>query len=233
MKKSQSGGGIKSKMNGFVDNGFAILKEKAGFLSAVFSTLVVQLIVVALVAYYLGQSSDRLAKVQQWYIAYIVAMFVIIIVLAFVTMHPFLKFTLFSVFSMLIGVTMAIATNKVSKEVIHACIKGTFGVFVLFVLLGLAITVSGINISWLGIVLFLALLFLVIVRIVFTTIKDSSKKTQRIFAVLGILLFSLYIMYDTYNILQRDYYGDFVTAALDYFLDIINIFLDMVSYMQN
>jgi FtsH-binding integral membrane protein len=233
MKKPQSGGGIKSTINIFADKGFSILTEKAGFLSSVFSTLVVQLVVVALVAYYLGQSSDRLVKVKQWYIAYIVAMFVIIIVLVFVTMHPLLKFALFTVFSVLTGFTMALATSKVSKEVIHASIKGTLAIFVLFVLLGLVITISGINISWLGIALFFALLILVIVQIVFATIKDPSKKTQRIFAIIGLLLFSLYILYDTYNILQRDYFGDFVTAALDYFLDIINIFLDMISYMQN
>jgi hypothetical protein len=160
-------------------------------------------------------------------------MFVVIIVLVFVPMHPLLKFTLFTVFSVLTGFILSIATQKVSKEVIYASIKGTLAIFVLFVLLGFVIAISGINISWLGIVLFFALLILIIVRIVFTTIKDSSKKTQRIFAIIGLLLFSLYIMYDTYNILQRDYFGDFVTAALDYFLDIINIFLNNVSYMQN
>jgi FtsH-binding integral membrane protein len=233
MKKTQSGGGVKTYVNGFMEKGLSIFTEKAGFLSSVFGTLAVQLIVVTLVAYYLGRNSDMFVKVKQWYIVYVLAMFVIIIVLAFVTMHPFVKFVLFTVFSVLTGVSMAIATNKVSKEVIYAGMKGTLAIFVLFVLLGLVIIASGINISWLGIVLFILLLILVIVRIVFTTIKEPSKKTQRILAVIGLLLFSLYIMYDTYKILQRDYFGDFVTAALDYFLDIINIFLDIVSYMTN
>jgi hypothetical protein len=225
MKKTQSGGGKKLD--------FSILTEKAGFLSSVFGTLSIQLIVVALVTYHLGQRSDMLAKVKQWYILYILAMFVIIIVLAFVPMHPLLKFTLFTVFSLLTGFSLAIATQKVSKEVIDASVKGTLAIFVVFVLLGLLIAASGINISWLGIALFFALLILIIVQIVFITIKDPSKKTQRVFAIIGLLLFSLYVMYDTYKILQRDYFGDFVTAALDYFLDIINIFLESVSYMQN
>lgn len=225
MKKTQSGGGIK------VD--FSILTEKAGFLSSVFGTLIIQLTVVALVTHYLGQRSDMMVKVKQWYILYILTMFVLIIVLAFVPMHPLLKFTIFTIFSVLTGFTLAIATNKVSKEVIYASVKGTLAIFVVFVLVGLLITASGINISWLGIILFFALLILIIVQIVFTTIKDPSKKTQRVFAIVGLLLFSLYIMYDTYTILQRDYFGDFVTAAIDYFLDIINIFLQSVSYMQN
>ncbi len=52
-------------------------------------------------------------------------------------------------------------------------------------------------------------------------------------SMFGLGLFSLYIVYDTNRLLQRDYYGDFVTAALDYYLDILNIFLDLVNLGQN
>ena len=43
------------------------------------------------------------------------------------------------------------------------------------------------------------------------------------------MLFSVYIVYDTNSILQRDYSGDFITASLDYYLDVINIFSDLLS----
>ena len=46
----------------------------------------------------------------------------------------------------------------------------------------------------------------------------------------GLMLFSIYIVYDTNRILQKDYFGDFVTASLDYYLDIINIFIRLLSY---
>ena len=36
-------------------------------------------------------------------------------------------------------------------------------------------------------------------------------------------------MYDTNSILQRNYNGDFITASLDYYLDIINIFSGLLS----
>jgi FtsH-binding integral membrane protein len=39
-------------------------------------------------------------------------------------------------------------------------------------------------------------------------------------------------MYDTNNILQRNYYGDFITASLDYYLDIINIFSGLLSGLE-
>lgn len=221
----QSGGEMR-KFN------FSVIHEKAGFLSSVFATLSIQLIVVALVAYYLIQRTPALVTVKKWFILFIIAMFALIFVLALVPMHPFLKFAVFSLFSILIGCLVGIATSRVSKDVVYASIAGTFAIFVAFVMLGLLIVASDINISWLGAVLFFALLILIIVRIVFIFIKDPNKKRQRLFAIFGLIIFSLYVMYDTFNILQRDYFGDFITAALDYFLDIINIFLDSLTLMS-
>ena len=43
------------------------------------------------------------------------------------------------------------------------------------------------------------------------------------------MLFSVYIIYDTNSILQRDYGGDFISASLAYYLDIINIFSNLLS----
>jgi FtsH-binding integral membrane protein len=48
--------------------------------------------------------------------------------------------------------------------------------------------------------------------------------TNSILTTIGIVLFSIYIIYDTNNILQKNYYGDFITASLDYYLDILNLF---------
>jgi FtsH-binding integral membrane protein len=46
----------------------------------------------------------------------------------------------------------------------------------------------------------------------------------------GIGIFGLYVAYDTNNILKRaDYYqGDFITASMDYYLDIINLVSNMM-----
>jgi FtsH-binding integral membrane protein len=45
-----------------------------------------------------------------------------------------------------------------------------------------------------------------------------------------LLLFSVYVVYDTNSILQRNYNGDFITASLDYYLDILNIFSNLLSF---
>ena len=55
----------------------------------------------------------------------------------------------------------------------------------------------------------------------------------KLLAAIGIVIFSAYIIYDTNTILQRNYSGDFITASLDYYLDILNIFTKLVLLNDN
>jgi hypothetical protein len=55
----------------------------------------------------------------------------------------------------------------------------------------------------------------------------------KMFAVFGIALFSIYILYDTQQILSRNYDGDFVTASLDYYLDFINLVSNFLNFNSN
>ena len=55
---------------------------------------------------------------------------------------------------------------------------------------------------------------------------------HKIIAIFGLVIFSMYIIYDTNQILQRSYDNDFITASLDYYLDIINIFNNLIIYQS-
>ena len=46
------------------------------------------------------------------------------------------------------------------------------------------------------------------------------------------MLFSVYIIYTTNSILQEDYNGDFITASLDYYLEIFNIFVSLLGLSE-
>jgi len=101
------------------------------------------------------------------------------------------------------------------------------------VIAGVALILFGINLSRnFGLALLNGLLILILTSIVFMFMGTYSLLIK-IFASAGLFLFSLYIVYDTNSILQRDYYGDFITASLDYYLDIINIFVNMISLGNN
>jgi FtsH-binding integral membrane protein len=82
---------------------------------------------------------------------------------------------------------------------------------------------TGIQLGWkTGLFLFISLLILIIARI-FSLFHKSTMLVKTLSAI-GIIIFSGYVIYDTNVILQRNYYGDFITASLDYYIDIISIF---------
>jgi FtsH-binding integral membrane protein len=94
---------------------------------------------------------------------------------------------------------------------------------------GVALIASNIQLGTMfGLGLFYALLFIFMMLIVEIFIIQSSL-LYKIIVVSLLMLFSVYIVYDTNQILQRDYSGDFITASLDYYLDIINIFSNLLS----
>ena len=57
---------------------------------------------------------------------------------------------------------------------------------------------------------------------------QQRKTSFTIYRNISTILFSLYIIYDTYTILNFDYDGDFVTAAFDYYMDIFTVFRNLL-----
>jgi FtsH-binding integral membrane protein len=86
------------------------------------------------------------------------------------------------------------------------------------------ITMSGIRLSnKVAFGLFYSLMLLIIVSVVQHFIYNYLVITKLILIALA-SLFVLYIVNTTNNILQRNYEGDFITASLDYYIDMSNIF---------
>jgi FtsH-binding integral membrane protein len=60
--------------------------------------------------------------------------------------------------------------------------------------------------------------------IYYVFLDRASKKTTKNIRTLFILLSSIYVVYDTYNILSKDYDDDIVNSTLDYYMGFYNIF---------
>ena len=225
--KTQSGGGFNvSWQLG------TLLRKKSGFLSAVLGTLMFQLLVVFAMFQIIPEDVETMKKIRSFFLMIILFQLGIIVVLAFVPMHPMLKFVMFTLFAVLIGVTTKVALQKVPHEVIQTAILGTIAIFVTFAIVGAVLAGLGINIGFIGIALLICLFALIIVSVVYLFMKQSSV-INKVLAIFSLLLFSVYIVYDTNIILQRDYQGDFITASLDYFLDVLNIFMNLIRFSQN
>jgi FtsH-binding integral membrane protein len=216
---------------------FKLISEKRVFFALILATLVSQLSI----TYYVSENvkiededegTKETKKFNSKLIGAYVAIFVIILILAFITMPPWLKFILFSLFSTAFGVILGYRKSGVDPGIVKSALVGTASIFVTMFTFGVALIASGIKLGFkFGLGLLIALFFLVIISIVQIFIAESSL-LKKILVIGSLMVFSLYIMYDTNNILQRNYSGDFITASLDYYLDIINIFSGLLSGLE-
>jgi FtsH-binding integral membrane protein len=209
---------------------FKLIYEKKSFFALILITLVIQLYITYYVSENFDIEKDEDTKTfnPKLIAAYITA-FILILILALITMPPELKFILFSLFSCAFGIILGYRKSLYDPNTIKTAYIGTISIFVSMFTFGVALIASNIRLGYMfGLTLFFALLFLLIISIVQFFIIQSSF-LYKILVICSLMLFSVYIVYDTNSILQRDYGGDFITASLDYYLDVINIFSSLLS----
>ena len=158
---------------------------------------------------------------------------IIIWLLVLVPMPPIVKFFIFAAFSWTFGIMLSHLKSRYDPAFINIAIQGALSIFALMI--AFSITLAGFNI-YLGYkfsaFLFWALLALIIAKLV-NMLGPQLSSTRKILSYIGLGLFSLFVVYDTSQILSRDYYGDFITASLDYYLDILNLFTNFLNTNNN
>ena len=194
---------------------------KKDFLILVFANLIVQLGI----TYYVMEKTNMDVSIWPLFIAQLI----IIFVLTLVPMPAFVKFFVFCLFSYIFGIILSSLKKKYNPDVIRVAIQGAFSVFGVFLAAGVALFVGGIHLGQrFGAFLFWALLALIVGQLVFV-LGAKMSQAHKILSFICIIIFAIYVMYDTNKILQRDYYGDFITASMDYYLDIINLFTNFLG----
>jgi len=202
---------------GSLDVGTLIIKN-SGFLAKIFTNLLVQLAI----TYYVMENYP--IPENKW--LYFFGSIGLLLVIAWTNLPYWAKFFVFVLFSYVLGRLFAVYKKKYSEEVIRNGILGAMGVFAIMFVVGALVPVLGYRF---GLGLFFALLSLLIARIV-ALFSDKGSEYKKWLSGAGIGIFGLYVAYDTNNILKRaDYYqGDFITASMDYYLDIINLVQDIM-----
>ena len=89
---------------------------------------------------------------------------------------------------------------------------------------------SKIDFSFLGLILPL-LLFTLIIWGFFGMFAFQSFAFQQVYALGGTVIFSLYVLYDTWMITQVLSYDDYVLGAVNLYLDFINLFLFILQLL--
>ena len=223
-------GGLNMKGGAKMGNLIKLMYEKKEFLILVFSNLIAQL---GITYYVMERTSAQQTKADISIWPLFLAQLIIIFVLSFVPMPEFVKFLIFCLFSYIFGLMLSGLKNKYDPEMINTAIQGAMTVFAFMLATGVALFAGGINLGYkFGSILFWSLLALIVARLVFV-LGAKMNQAHKILSFIGIILFAIYVVYDTNKILQRDYYGDFITASMDYYLDILNLFTSFLGSSDN
>ena len=205
-------------------NVMQLMYEKKEFLILVFANLIAQL---GITYYVMERTTNIKVSSTPLFIAQLIILFVMILV----PMPEIIKFLLFCLFSYTWGLALSKLKKEYNSDMINVAIQGALTVFAVFVVAGITLIAGGINLGYkFGAILFWSLLALIVARLIF--ILDMNQ-AHKILSFIGIILFAMYVMYDTNIILQRNYYGDFITASMDYYLDILNLFTSFLGFSNN
>jgi hypothetical protein len=196
--------------------------EKRNFLVLVFTNLLAQL---GITYYIMNKTNNPNISILPLFLAQIL----IILVIVFVPMPEFMRFMLFCLFSYTFGLMLSGYKKIVDPTTINTAVQGAMSVFGVMLATGLVLSAGGIHLGTkFGAFLFWSLLLLIIFRLIFVLGAHMSQ-AHKILSFVGIILFSMYVVYDTNVILQRNYNGGFIMASMDYYLDIINLFSNILG----
>ena len=211
---------------------FNAMYEKRAFLARVFLTLFVQL---CITYYVMNRKTNPDANI----IVLFIALIVIVVILSTISLPEPVKLLLFTIFSYLFGLIFSKFKEDpdYNSESINVAIMGAASVFLSMMVVGIALLAGGIRLGYkFGLLLFFSLLALIIARLVFFVTAGSGTRmsdARKAFSAVGIVIFALYVLYTTNSILQKNYRDNYISAALSYYLDFINLFSSSYESLNN
>jgi FtsH-binding integral membrane protein len=202
------------------------------YVRKVYTILFCQILATSIVSGALSQSSSAIIWVQTHPWSFYVPLFGTLINLGFLYWkrhsHP-TNLILLSTFTLLEAFTIGVVVAFYDTMIVLEALLITLGVF-----LGLTLFTfqSKWDFSGMGPFLFAGLLALVMTSFV-TMFFTASRTTDIIISLGATLLFSGYIVYDTYMINSRLSPDEYILGAISLYLDFINLFLNMLRLLND
>lgn len=210
----------------------SLLREKKSLMGCIFITLFIQLIITTITVlfeqkykFFLNSKIVRLNKFLFTGLTLAVTIGLVFL-MAMPSIPFFIKQILFLLLSITFGLLLSLVIHYINDpSIINSALIATISNFILLFIIGLIIVYLGYDLGWMGIYLIIALLVIFTLNII-NALSSKSSLFKKILSMAVVLLFSLFILYDTNNILLK--YGntnnDCIRGALDYYIDIINLF---------
>jgi len=205
---------------------------KNAFIQKVYSILFVQILGTVIVGAIVSNSPSTISYVQMHPWTFFAPLIGTLVNLGFLWWkrhsHP-LNLVLLSTFTLLESFAIGIAISFYDQQVVLQALLITLGVF-----LGLTLFTmqSKYDFSGMGPFLFAGLLVLIFSGAVSMLLPFSST-TELVYGIGGALLFSGYVVYDTYTITKRLSPDEYIMGAISLYLDFINLFLSILRVLNN
>ena len=219
-----------------LSNFTSLLRSKKKLMTCIFLTLILQIVISIITIKYDEQNN----LVGELTIGKSIGILVTCIALIFMMSSSKISFTtkqiLFIILSIINGLLLSSTIQRINdREVVETAALSTLINFLLMLAFGMIIVYAGYDLSWLGVYLFIGLIIGITVLIV-TTFAPQSKEINKKISIGIVILFSLFIVYDTNNILLK--FGntnksDCIQGALTYYLDILNLFSNYLRIDNN
>jgi hypothetical protein len=225
------------RKNNTSNNFIKLLYDKKWFLMKVYSSLIFQLIITFAIVYYFRNNPKLSNMTNQSFWFYLIVSIGLLLILMFLRNLPtWIRYIILSLLSIVFGALLHFYTKTVPKELIDQILLSVIGIFVGMTILAFILANMGIDLSWMAVYLLFALLGLIIAGIVLALIrytgsvdKQTSNNMRKIYLTIGIILFTIMVVFDTNIMLQKEYREDFITASIDLYLDFINIFSKLLG----
>lgn len=164
------------------------------------------------------------------YCAAVVTSFALLCLLFTYRKDPHVSLQLFEAFALLEGYFIGLACARVPKTIVAHATALTFLVFGVLTILAFHLTSVGADLGFLQAFLAEALSMMVWSSICSLLFGYDSAVT--VSAGAGALLFSMYIVLDTNQIIKRYADDEYVAAAASLYLDVVNLFLDLLELLS-
>ncbi|KAG5735661.1 hypothetical protein E4T56_gene18083 [Termitomyces sp. T112] len=205
---------------------------RSAFVRKVYTILLCQIFATVFVGGGISQSSEALFWVQTHVWSFYVPLFGTLVNLGLLFWkrhsHP-LNFILLSTFTLMEAFTLGVVVAFYDNVIVMQALLITLGVFIGLTLFTLQ---SKYDFSGMGPFLFGGLIALMMTGLVGVFIP-FGKTMDLIYAIGGCLLFSGYIVYDTYNINAKLSPDEFIMGAISLYLDFINLFINILRLLNN
>lgn len=212
-----------------------LLKQKQGFLTSVYVTLIAELIVTFAIVYQFRNHPALSKATKQSFWVYLLLSIGLILVLTLLDLPIWLKLMLFTAFAVVTGGLLHNASYNLPTTLIDQALYGAIGVFVAMTIVAFILAAMGVDLGFMGLILLGAMIGLLVASLIIIltgNAKDKDKKMTplyKLILVIGLMIFGIYIMYSTNIMLQKDYGMDFVSAAIDLYLGFVNVFSKLLA----